>query len=76
MTKTRSVLCDVCGRDMVDENDCEVVGMSLIVVDNREVMEHPEIARLRDTFGKTSFKICYVCWVKSLGIKPIGGDKK
>lgn len=75
MTKTRSVLCDVCGRDMVDENDCEVVGYSIIIEDLGNYLSR-EVKYIKETFGKADFKICYVCWIKSLGVKPLAGEGK
>jgi hypothetical protein len=33
--------------------------------------DHPESKKVRDTFGKTEFNICFTCWLKSLGVKPI-----
>ena len=55
--------CDVCGINMADK-ECTVIGTNVTVQG-----DHKEIRRVEDAFGKTDFKICYVCWLKSLGVK-------
>jgi hypothetical protein len=32
--------------------------------------KHREIQRVVKTFGKLAFDVCYVCYLKSLGVKP------
>ena len=55
--------CDVCGLSMTDDENREFVGISF------ELSRHPEAERVLKTFGKQTFKICFVCWLKSLGVK-------
>ena len=58
-----SEYCGICGINMTDK-ECTVIGKSVKVQG-----EHKEIQRVKDVFGKTDFKICYVCWLTTLGIK-------
>lgn len=57
--------CDVCGINMTDK-ECTVIGTNISIQG-----DHKEIRRVKNAFGKTDFKICYVCWLKSLGVKEI-----
>lgn len=57
--------CDVCGINMT-ENECTVIGSSIKVQG-----DHKEIRRVKKAFGKTEFRICYVCRLRSLGVKEI-----
>jgi len=66
--------CDVCGRSLMykkkDGEEIEVVGFRLNITDNI-LCELPDFMKeIKDMFGKTEFNICFVCWIKSLGIKP------
>ena len=58
--------CDACGIPMTDESGSTVMGMSIQLEG-----DHAEIRRVKSHFGKTSFKVCYVCWIRSLGIKEV-----
>lgn len=58
--------CDACGIPMTVDGTT-VTGMSI-----RVEGDHSEIRRLKNHFGKTEFKICCVCWIKSLGVKEVG----
>jgi hypothetical protein len=51
---------------MTNESGSSLIGMTISVGG-----EHPEIKRLVKTFGKSEFNICYTCWIKSLGVKPV-----
>jgi len=31
---------------------------------------HPEVARVREMFGDSTFRICFCCWLKAMGVKP------
>lgn len=66
--------CDVCGINMTDKG-CTVIGMN-ITIQFDALSDHKEIQRLENTFGKTNFKICYVCWLKSLGVKELNMEEK
>ncbi len=72
--KGKGELCDICGTNMTDETRTTVIGMSI-----RLEGDHKEIRRVERRFGKTEFKICYVCLLKALGVKEIrkeiGPDK-
>ena len=57
------VYCDVCGINMTVK-ECSVIGASINIQG-----DHKEIQRVKDAFGKTDFKICYVCCLRSLGVK-------
>ena len=61
--------CDVCGFEMttdIDGTDCTLIG-----VQQEYKGKHPVTERVKKLFGKTLFHICHVCWLKSLGVKPI-----
>lgn len=63
------VKCDACGEDMTD-NDTTLIGLKIeFDMPKKSGKVHHEICRVLDAFGKTEFKICYVCWLKSLGVK-------
>ncbi len=51
-------LCDVCGEEKYDGVTTDVGGMNDVY----------ELAN--QVFGKTVFFICYICWLKALGVKP------
>ena len=56
--------CDVCGYDLRDED-----GRAVSAKDVRLLGATPEKQRVNELFGKTQFRICYVCYLKSLGVK-------
>ncbi len=58
--------CDVCGHDLRDEN-----GLAVAAIDVKLLGAAPEKERVKEIFAKTKFRICYVCYLKSLGIKTI-----
>ena len=62
--------CDVCGINMTDRG-CTAIGKDISVQG-----DHKEFQRVENAFGKTDFKICFVCWLKSLGIKENDETKK
>ena len=64
------VLCDVCGEDMTDESETCLFGLEIkLKMPKKSGKVHHEICRVLETFGKTEFRICFVCWLKSLGVK-------
>lgn len=66
-------ICDVCGINMTDDDGISYIGFELnIKLPKGSGKVHHEVCRVLDTFGKTHFRICYVCWLKSLGIKEKG----
>ena len=60
------VKCDVCKYEYTYEGFNRFQGIDIIAG-----TDHPEYQRLLDTFGKTNFKICLTCWLKSMGVKPV-----
>jgi hypothetical protein len=70
--------CDVCGEEMTAMGSHEdgkivnyekittVIGVCINCSGN-----HPEVDRVKFVFGKTKFHICFVCYLKSLGVNPI-----
>jgi hypothetical protein len=61
--------CDICGNEMYDYNNgAECIGMTIDLTG-----KHSEIDRVKEMFGKTNFAICFCCWLKSLGVKPLNG---
>ena len=55
--------CDVCGRDCIS-----ITGVLIELIDDEE--KNKEIAEVRELFGKTEFRVCFPCYLLSLGIKP------
>lgn len=66
--KGKMMKCDVCGIEMTEpvseDNGVTVEGMEINLKG-----EHKEVDRVRKIFGKTEFRICFVCWLLSLGVK-------
>lgn len=56
--------CDVCGFDLTDDT-----GYATKAKEIKLLGATPERKRVIDIFGKNEFSICYVCYLKSLGIK-------
>lgn len=55
--------CDVCGRPMYDGEGRECIAVNIAVY------EHSEADRVKEAFGKQSFNICFVCFLRALGVK-------
>ena len=55
--------CDVCGRDC-----SSVTGVLIQLIDNEESVK--EVSEVRELFGKTEFRVCFPCYLISLGIRP------
>lgn len=71
------VKCDICGEDMTDEDlkgkYATLIGLEIkLKLPKKSGKVHHEICRVLETFGKTEFRICFVCWLKSLGFKEKG----
>jgi len=60
--------CDICGRGLTFNGET-VIGIAFSTHD--AIGAHPEGRRIVETFGKSEFTICFTCWLKSLGIKPM-----
>ena len=58
--------CDVCGYDLADDT-----GYGVPAVEVKLLGAVPEKQRVEELFGKHQFAICYVCYLKALGVKPI-----
>lgn len=63
------VYCDVCGISMTDKRLGGITdkGLGWSIKDDF----HKEAGRVQEIFGKTEFSVCHVCFLKSLGIKPL-----
>ncbi len=59
------IVCDVCGYNVKDDGGFANAAVVL------RLLGHPEKERVKEIFGKIKFKICHVCYLKSLGIKPL-----
>lgn len=57
--------CDVCGYSLKSEEGI-VIGMKVYLLG-----ANPARKRVEKVFGKNKFDICYVCLLKSLGVKEI-----
>ncbi len=63
------VICDVCG-DNLGNNGGAIIAESLQV--KLEDAIHPEVKKVLDYYGRQNiFNVCFLCKLKSLGIKPV-----
>lgn len=64
------MLCDSCGHDMTDSDGYTMVGVSLNL---RNELSTPfrERDRFIEMFGKDSINICFCCFAKTLGARPL-----
>jgi len=58
--------CDVCGCNLKDERGYNVAALKISLLG-----ANPARKKVESLFGKNQFRICYVCRLKSLGIKEI-----
>ena len=79
--KRKPVVCSSCGVDLAGSADRPFIGVhiSLLQINptNEAVLTvvapsepHPEVARVREMFGDSTFRICICCWLKAMGVKP------
>lgn len=62
--------CDVCGYDLKDEAGFANAGYKVDLQGKRER------ERVVEIFGKYKFRICHVCLLKSLGVKPLSDNQE
>ena len=56
--------CDICGSIVQGERSMGLeISLSGIATD--------EAIRVKEMFGKTEFKACFCCWLKSIGFKKL-----
>ncbi len=62
--------CDVCGISLIDKSGTAVIalGISVLSILSADTIT-TESERVKTLFGKTDFNICYVCLLRSLGVK-------
>jgi hypothetical protein len=65
--------CDACGFEQTADEG--VWGMTLSLLPDENGVKYPEYDRVFKMFGKTEHKICWCCWLKSLGVKPLGDSQ-
>lgn len=58
------IKCAVCGYSLKDDGGFANAAVVL------NLLGHPEKERVKEIFGKTKFKICHVCYLLALGVKP------
>ena len=64
--------CSVCNIDLRDEGGYTQSGIEINLLGAT-----PARKRVEKLFGKFKFKICHVCYLKSLGVKPLkSGSRK
>ena len=56
--------CDVCGYNLKDE-----YGLNVFAVEVKLLGAHSARERIEEIFGKNEFRICHVCYLKSLGVQ-------
>lgn len=62
--------CDVCGKPMHDDEGHDCIALHV------EVLVHPEADRVLKIFGKQAFDICFVCFLRMLGVKELNTEEK
>ena len=62
--------CDVCGKPMYDDEGRESIALHIAVYDHREAN------RVKEVFGKQTFNVCFVCLLRTLGVKELKNAKK
>lgn len=72
--------CSVCGDNMYDSNlDWSFVGLALsLEPEDKDATLHKETKKMMETFGTLKIEICFTCWMKGMGVKPLkkkGGKK-
>ncbi len=60
-----SIECDVCGYNLKDDGGFANAAVKITL------QGKPEQDRVKEIFGKTIFRICHVCQLKSLRIKSL-----
>ncbi len=66
MGKIRCSVCD----ETVEDAGCDLENTTMALLIDVGV-DHPQCSRVTEKFGKTNFRICYCCWLMSLGVKPL-----
>ena len=64
--------CDSCGFDLTvktEQGERSEIGLHIEV--GSSAIEYAQVVKL---FGKSSFDFCNCCWLKSLGVKPLGKE--
>lgn len=69
------IYCAVCKDKLANDSE-SCIGMTLTMILNNDNIDknsivYKEYKKVLDTFGKTEFNICWSCWIKSFGVKPI-----
>lgn len=59
--------CAVCGYDLRED------GYAIHAIEVALLGANPAKQRVEEIFGKSKFRICHVCYLKSLGVKPKAG---
>ena len=57
--------CDVCNENLSDDMGKANAGVVINLLG-----ANPAKKKVEDVFGKNIFRICHVCQLKSLGVKP------
>ena len=65
--------CDVCRHDLRDEDGYITAGLRISLIGYADTKEGQRAIK---TFGKNKFDICYVCQLKSLGVKELKPTQK
>ena len=69
MPKEEPYPCDVCGTDMRDPKTGEVTSAISFFF---RAKGSKEARRAIKAFGKPQWDICFVCFLKALGVKEVG----
>ena len=64
--------CDLCGDCLTHKG----VTDSALGIELDGDHSHPQRQKVLDMFGKDRFRICYCCWLLSLGVKPLEAVSK
>lgn len=62
--------CDVCGRDLTLKSGGTLIGIEIEVSCLEEVAYASYTKAMKPYELDKKYRICFPCWLKSLGIKP------
>lgn len=61
------VICSVCGENLRNEKGEVLIAISFDLQQDN----HQEAERVKQTFGKSRFDICWCCMLMAAGVKPL-----
>lgn len=71
MSRQDEINCDTCGIDLRDEDGYTNQAVEVALLGANSARK-----RVEEIFGKFKFRICHVCYLKSLGVPTLKRDKR